>query len=167
MSDGQTRHGVQCPVCGQTLATCPALRRCPRCGARTLWRNAEMGPPLPLVLFTARLCGVIAGIQVSLLLLLSGGYHLPLPLAVVGAAALLPLVGYALAGLGALHIAPEWRRGYLTLVLALDCGLLGALIIAQCGLAEPVSLLVATVLGTAAAWSPLSRKLTTWSELNT
>ncbi|MCD6360607.1 MAG: hypothetical protein J7M38_07025 [Armatimonadetes bacterium] len=155
-----------CPVCGQGLPGESSTRRCPHCGARTLWSRRTSAAPLPLVLFNARLCGIMAGIQVGLISLLCGGYHVPVPPLPFAVSALMPIGAYVLAGAIAQRIAPEVRGGYLALVLALNAGLLAALASAELGLVEPVSLLAITALGTAAAWPLVARALESWLQTN-
>ena len=89
--DGRLEH--ICPVCGRGLGSSPDLRRCPHCGARALWRSGRTALDLSLVLFNARLCGIMAGIQAGLIALVAGGYRMPVPTWLVAVTALLPVAG--------------------------------------------------------------------------
>lgn len=138
------------------------MRRCPHCGARNLWRKAERAPGLPLVLLTARLCGIIAGVQLGLLALLCGDHRAQQPSALVTGTVLLPVAGYLVAGFIAAHIAPEWRRGYLALVVAANLGLLAATVAAELGLGDPVALLGVALAGAALGSGPVVRAINIW-----
>jgi len=164
MSTEYGHPGGTCPVCGRGLGFSPELRRCPHCGARALWRQREPALGLPLVLFNARLCGIMAGIQVALIALLIGSRGPTPPLALLWGSLVLAAAGYVIAGAVALRIAPPARRGLLVLMVALNLGLLMALIAAELGLSEPVSLLGVTALGTAATWPLVARALMAWLE---
>lgn len=164
MSTEHGHLGHTCPACGRGLGPSPELRRCPHCGARALWRRREPALDLPLVLFNARLCGIMAGIQVALIALLVGSRGPAPPPAVLWASLVLAAVGYVIAGAVAVRIAPTARRGFLVLMAALNLGLLTALIAAELGLSEPVSLLGVTAFGTAASWPLVARALTVWVE---
>ncbi|MFW6156508.1 MAG: hypothetical protein ACOC7J_04240 [Armatimonadota bacterium] len=56
-----------CPVCGTQLPEEPGVRRCPRCGARALAWRAEEPLAAPVVLFNARLAGIMAGVFTAML----------------------------------------------------------------------------------------------------
>ncbi len=140
MSPARDTQWRRCPVCGAGLPDDRAMRRCPRCGARTLWTSAEAAPAPGVVLFNARLCGIMAGIQVGMIALLVGGYHLPLPWGTVLIVVALPVLGYAIAGEVAHRVPQSSRAGFLVIVVALNAGLLAALIAAILGLLDPVAL---------------------------
>ncbi len=146
-----------CPVCGTALPTDNALRRCPRCGARILWTPSA--PPLGagVLLFNARLCGIMAGMQIGMIALLVAGYRLPLPWGVAMIVIALPITGYVLAGEMARRTPAHLRLSALVLVVASNAGLLVALTAAILGLLEPVTLaIIAGLVG--ALTAPCIRK---------
>ena len=146
MRDSQS--DAVCPVCGGGLPQAGHVRRCPTCGARILWQRARattglgrsvllqqpaassQHPSFGVVLFNSRLCGIIAGIEVAMLLLLTSGYRIPLPWGLALSAAALPVIGYLAAGAVAQRLQPEARRGYLIFLMSCNAGLLAALIVA-------------------------------------
>jgi len=130
----------RCPVCGAGLPSGRELRRCPSCGARALWTGAEPAPPPGVVLFNARLCGAMAGIQVGMIALLLAGYRLPIPWGVALIVVALPVAGYVIAGEFARHVPEGRRAGFLVGVVALNAGLLAALIAAILGVLDPAAL---------------------------
>jgi len=145
VEDADRRH---CPVCGAGLPEGRTLRRCPSCGARVLWTEAEPAPAPGVVLFNARLCGIMAGIQVGMIALLLAGYRLPIPWGVALIVVALPVAGYVIAGEVARHVPEHRRAGFLVAVVALNAGLLAAVIAAILGLVDPVALaLVAAAVG--------------------
>ncbi len=145
VGDVDRRH---CPVCGASLPDGRTLRRCPRCGARSLWAEAEPAPAPGMVLFNARLCGIMAGIQVGMIALLLAGCRLPIPWGVALIVVALPVAGYLIAGQMARHVPEHGRAGFLVSVVALNAGLLAAVIAAILGLMDPVALaLVAAGVG--------------------
>lgn len=137
----------RCPVCGTPLPDDRRMRRCPRCGARILWRQADVEPQVEfgVVLFNGRLCGIMAGIQLGMIGLLVTGYRIPLPWAVALIVLSLPVAGYIAAGAAVRAAPPSWRTGLLVFVLALNAGLLAALIMAVLGLFDPLVLAGITV----------------------
>jgi len=139
VGDADRRH---CPVCGAGLPSGRKVRRCPSCGARALWTEAEPAPAPGVVLFNARLCGIMAGVQVGMIALLLAGYRLPIPWGVALIVVALPVAGYAIAGEVARHVPEDRRAGFLVGVVALNVGLLAALIAAILGLLDPVALAV-------------------------
>ncbi|MEA3401204.1 MAG: hypothetical protein U9R79_08185 [Armatimonadota bacterium] len=149
-----------CPVCGTELPDDEHLRRCPRCGAKALWRRREPAVAYGVVLFNARLCGIMAGIQAGMIAVLVAGYRLPIPWGVALAVAALPVLGYWLAGFVAQRVPRSWRTGLLVWVLALNAGLLAALIVAVLGYMDPLALAAITV-GVAAVLSHTIRKAVT------
>ena len=153
---GEEQHPT-CPVCGHGLPPHAGLRRCPGCGHRTLWTQPRASPSLGTVLFNARLCGIIIGIETSCIGFLGLGYRVPAPCGIVLAAAAVPLLTYLVAGAIAFRVAPESRREYVIFLLATAAGLLIALIAAVSGLSAPGLLLALAVAGGALAYRPLSR----------
>ncbi len=128
MRDSQS--DAVCPVCGGGLPQAGHVRRCPTCGARMLWQRPRATTGLGVVLFNSRLCGIIGGIEVAMLLLLTSGYRIPLPWGLALSAAALPVIGYLAAGAVAQRLQPEARRGYLIFLMSCNAGLLAALIVA-------------------------------------
>lgn len=149
-------ESTRCPVCGTKLPP-EAGRRCPRCGARILWRPEAPAVDVGLALFNLRLCGIMAGVQAAMLGLLFAGYRLPIPWGVALVIAALPVVGYVLAG-ELFRLAPaSWRLSLLAGGLALNAGLLVALIATLLGLTEPLTLAGITA-GVMALTAPLIRR---------
>jgi len=109
------------------------------------------------VLFNARLCGIMAGIQVGMIALLVAGYRVPIPWGVGLAVAALPVLGYLLAGEVARRAPAAWRASLLVGPLALNAGLLVALIAAILGMTDPV-VLAGVAAGAAALLAPLIRR---------
>ncbi len=157
--DEQTDNRI-CPVCETPLPDDPGVRRCPRCGARALAWATERPLELPVVLFNARLAGVIAGVLVAMLTLLVLGYRFPLPWGVALIALALPLAGYITLGSVAQTVPASWRTQYMAGVLALDAGLLAGLIAGVVGLVHPAPL--AAVVGIVAmlTWPFIHRAVT-------
>lgn len=149
----EARGEEVCPVCGQGLPAGGRARRCPSCGARTLWQRPRGRADAAVVLFNSRLCGIIAGIQMAMMALLLSGYRIPLPWTLALGAASLPVIGYLVAGTLARWVRAESRRGYLVFLMSLNAGLLAALIAAVLG-ASGLGLLVVIAL---AAGVPCSR----------
>ena len=135
-----------CPVCGRRLPDARELRRCPSCGARLLWRRTRPHLSLGIVLFNARLCGIVIGTEIGMTALLLLGYRLPLPYGVMLGAAALPVIAYLLAGAIAQKLLPEARRGYLLLLMSVAAGLLVALIAATLGISGASPLLTIAAL---------------------
>jgi len=135
-----------CPVCGRTLPTEQELRRCPGCGARLLWRRPRPDAGTGIVLFNARLCGIIIGMETSMLALLALGYRLPLPYGVMIGAAALPVAAYLLTSATTRKVRPESRRGYLVFLMSAVVGLLVALMAATLGVSRPGLLLIIAAL---------------------
>lgn len=156
MVPAEDSKGTRCPVCGTELI--PEVgRRCLRCGARTLWRPQAPDIDVGMTLFNLRLCGIMAGIQIAMLGLLLAGYRLPIPWGVALLAAAAPVAGYVIAGELARRAPGSRRAAVLAGGLALNGGLLVALIAAILGLSEPLTL-AGLALGAAALITPLLRR---------
>jgi hypothetical protein len=149
-----------CPVCGTVLPKAPGVRRCPRCGARALAWRTEEPLEMPVVLFNARLAGIMAGIFTAMLALLVLGYRFPLPWGVALVAMALPVAGYITFGGGAQKVPASWRTQYLAGVLALDAGLLAAVVAGVMGLTGPMLLLAVTGAVCVLTWSYIRRAVT-------
>ncbi len=108
------------------------------------------------MLFNARLCGIMAGIQVGLIALLVAGYRVPIPWGVGLVMATLPVVGYLIASEAARRAPAAWRASLLVGALALNAGLLVALTADILGMTDPVVLAGITA-GVAASLAPLIR----------
>ncbi len=148
-NDGVRREAQDdrtCPVCGQTLPTEANLRRCPTCGAKLLWRRPCPDAADGIVLFNARLCGIVIGMETSMLALLALGYRLPLPYGVMIGAAALPVAAYLLTSATTPKVRPESRRGYLVFLMSTVVGLLVALMAATLGVSGPGLLLMIAAL---------------------
>lgn len=156
MVPAEDSQATRCPVCGTELPP-ETGRRCPRCGARTLWRPRASPVDIGMALFNLRLCGIMAGIQTAMLGLLLAGYQLPIPWGVAALAAALPVVGYLAAGELAQRAPSTWRMPLLAGALALNAGLMTALIAAIVGLSEPVTL-AGLVAGVTILTAPLIRR---------
>jgi len=159
MVPAEDSQGVQCPVCGTEL-TPETGRRCPRCGARTLWHPRPSAIDPGVALFNLRLCGIMAGIQVAMLALLLAGYRLPIPWVVAMVAAALPVLGYVLASELTHRVPAPWRASLLAGGLALNGGLLIALIAAIMGLGDPI-VIAGVAVGIALLTMPLIRRAVT------
>lgn len=110
-----------------------------------------------MLLFNARLCGIMAGMQIGMIALLVGGYRLPIPWGVAIIVVALPIAGYVLASEVARRTPAAWRLNMLVAVVAANAGLLAALTAAILGLVEPVALaIIAALVGGLTA--PLIRK---------
>ncbi len=147
----------RCPVCGTALPEQFTLRRCPNCGAKTLWGRRESEPRVDfgVVLFNARLCGIMAGIQLAMIALMLTGASHPVwwvTLSMVG----LPVLGYIAGGAAAQQVPRSWRTSLLVIVLALNAGLLAALISAVLGIYD-ILLLAGIVVGVGALLSGIIR----------
>lgn len=141
-SDANTEEHI-CPVCGTQIAGDSRVRRCPRCRAKVLWREGRTPePPVDYgtVLFNTRLCGIMAGIQVGMIALLLTGYRLPLPWGIALVMLASPFAGYYLASFAAASVPASWRTGLLVAALALNAGLMVALIGAVTGISDPIVL---------------------------
>lgn len=156
MVPAEDSQASRCPVCGTELIR-EAGRRCPRCGARTLWRAHAPVFDVGMTLFNLRLCGIMAGIQIAMLGLLLGGYRLPIPWGVALLAAAAPVAGYVMAGELARRAPRSWRAAALAGGLALNGGLLIALIAAVVGVTAPLTL-AGLAVGVAALTMPLIRR---------
>lgn len=156
MQPNQNANEHECPVCGTSLPDDTEPRRCPRCGARNLWsRQLEQQPvDYGTVLFNTRLCGIMAGIQIGMIALLLTGYRLPLPWGLVVTMLATPFIGYYLGGLAARLAPRSWRVGLLVAALALNGGLVIALITAVMLAPDPL-LLAAIAFGVAFILRPL------------
>ncbi|MBD3291773.1 MAG: hypothetical protein GF393_02550 [Armatimonadia bacterium] len=151
-----------CPVCDTRLPDDPAVRRCPRCGARALLWAEDRQPEQGVVLFNARLAGIMAGALVAMLGLLLLGYRFPIPWGVAITALALPVGGYIAFGETARTVPRSWRTHYLVGVLALNAGLLAATIAAVMGLMQLLPLL-AIAIGLAGLVWPIIRRAVTES----
>ena len=157
MSRDECPDGRTCPVCGTRLPDEPGIRRCPRCGARALGWAAERPPEWGIVLFNARLSGIMAGLFLAMIGLLLMGYRFPVPWQAASIAMALPVAGYILFSAGARKVPRSWRTHYLVGVLALNAGLLVATMAAIVGLLVPLTL-AGVAAAVAAAVSPLIRR---------
>ncbi len=146
-----------CPVCGTQLPEEPGVRRCPRCGARAIAWRPEQPLDEPVVLFNARLAGIMAGVFTSMLALLVLGYRFPLPWGVALITLALPVAGYVVFGTVAQKVPASWRTQYLAGVLALDAGLLTAVFVSVMGLTSPTALLVIVAVVCALSWRHIAR----------
>jgi len=160
----EDRLEQRCPVCGRGLPPSPVTRRCPGCGARTLWQEGQGPLALPVALFNGRLCGIIIGVQVGLVIMLTVAAGQALAAPVVATCLLAGAAGYVVGGAIALRISPGNRRGYLVVMLSIIAGLTGALIAGIVGIGDPVALLgIAVALGVVS--SPLiSRAVWSWTD---
>lgn len=149
-----------CPVCGTRLPDDADLRRCPRCGARALPWAPERPLPKAVVLFNARLAGIMGGVLFAMLSLLVLGYRFPIPWGVALVTIALPIGGYVAFGSLARKVPTSWRTQYMVSVLAANAGLLAATIAAVLGLIRPVPLLVIIAAGAAVTWPVIHRAVT-------
>jgi len=156
MAPDESPHERTCPVCETRLPRDPAVRRCPRCGARALQWAQDRPLEQAVVLFNARLAGVMAGVFMAMLALLLTGYRFPIPWGVALAALALPVGGYIAFGEAARQVPRSWRTHYLVAVLALNAGLLAATVAGVMGLMSLLPLIVVTV-GTGALVWPVIR----------
>lgn len=156
MQPNHNADARECPVCGTRLPRGAQHRRCPRCGAKKLWSQQPEQPPVDYgtVLFNTRLCGIMGGLQIGMIALLLTGYRLPLPWGVAVIMLATPFVGYYLGGLTARCVPRSWRVGLLVAALALNAGLVVALIAAVMVTPDPV-VLAAIAVGVAFALKPL------------
>lgn len=159
MVPAEDSRGTQCPVCGTEL-TPEVGRRCPRCGTRTLWVRQPAVMERGVALFNLRLCGIMVGIQTAMLGLLLAGYRLPIPWGAALIAAALPVVGYVLATELARRAPAGSLPSLLSGGLALNAGLVVALMAAIMGLEEPLTL-AGIIAGVMALTTPLIRKAVT------
>jgi hypothetical protein len=117
-------------------------------------------------LFNARLCGIMAGIQIAMIALLVMGARLPIPWPLALSVVALPVVGYMLVGVIVPRMPAEWRTTYLVGAISLNAGLLGAAASAILGLLDPTLLLAVTAALMALLWRPLRRAIHAAPELN-
>ncbi len=160
MAPYERPDGRVCPVCETELPPQPNLRRCPRCGARALAWVAERPLEQPVVLFNARIAGIMAGVFVAMLALLVLGYRFPIPWGVALIAMALPVAGYVIFGAAARKLPPSWRTQYMVGVLALNAGLLVAAIAGLAGVTHPMSLIGIVALVAALSWRGIRHAVT-------
>ncbi|MFW6437728.1 MAG: hypothetical protein ACOCZ7_01835 [Armatimonadota bacterium] len=124
----------------------------------------EWGAERPIaeavVLFNARLAGIMAGVFVAMLSLLVLGYRFPIPWGVALVAFSLPIAGYIGFGGAARKVPASWRTHYLVGVLALNAGLLIAAVAGLAGVTHPASLIAITAVVAALSWRPILRAVT-------
>jgi len=149
-----------CPVCETELPRQRHVRRCPRCGARALPWATEKPVSEAVVLFNARLAGIMAGVFIAMLALLVMGYRFPIPWGVALIALALPVAGYVGFGAAARKVPRSWRTQYLVGVLALNAGLLVTAIAGLAGVTHPFTLILITVLVAALSWRGIRRAVT-------
>jgi hypothetical protein len=157
MAPEQSPDERTCPVCETRLPDDPAVRRCPRCGAKALLWARERPLEQAVVLFNARLAGIMAGALASMLALLLLGYRFPIPWGVALVAVSLPVAGYIAFGTMARNVPRSWRTHYLVAVLALNAGLLMATVVALMGLMKVLPLLAIAVGTGALVWPVIKR----------
>jgi len=119
------------------------------------------------VLFNARLCGIIAGIQVGMIGVLVAGYRLPIPWGVALVVTLLPVAGYLLAGWAVQSTPASWHPNLLVGGLSGNVGLLVALVAAILGAVDPAFLGGLTVVVAALLWPVIRRAVTASSQEGT
>lgn len=149
-----------CPVCETRLPRDSSVRICPRCGARALHWARERPLDMGVVLFNARLAGIMAGVFIAMLALLVMGYRFPIPWGVAVGAMALPVAGYIGFGAVARKVPRSWRTQYMVGTLALNAGLLAATVTAVVGLLRPVPLAAIVAGVTALVWPLISRAVT-------
>jgi hypothetical protein len=157
MSPDQSPDERICPVCETKLPNSPSVRRCPNCGAKALPWAREQPLPRAVVLFNARLAGIMAGVFVAMLALLLLGYRFPIPWGVALVAVSLPVLGYVGFGAVARVVPSSWRTQYMVGALALNGGLLTAMVAAVMGLVQVLPLLGITVGVAALVWPVIHR----------
>jgi hypothetical protein len=160
MSPDERPEERVCPVCETRLPDDPAVRRCPRCGARALQWARQQPLGQGVVLFNARLAGMMAGAFVAMLSLLVLGYRFPIPWQVAFIAIALPVAGYIAFGALAVTVPRSWRTQYMVGVLAFTTGLLVATIAGLVGILNPLTLLGITAAVTALVWPMIRRAVT-------
>jgi hypothetical protein len=160
MSPEESPDERTCPVCDTPLPRDPSVRRCPSCGARAIAWIRQRQLDSPVVLFNARLAGIMAGIFVGMLALLVLGYRFPLPWAIALAAMSLPVAGYIAFGELARKVPASWRTQYMVGVLSLNAGLLAALIAGVIGLTHPIPLTGITAVVAVLTWPIIRRAVT-------
>lgn len=157
MEQDEQRDERICPVCETPLPDDPGVRRCPRCGARALPWTRGRSLELSVVLFNARLAGIMAGAFVAMLGLLVLGYSIPIPWGVALAALALPVLGYIVFGGVARIIPSSWRVDYMAAMLTLNIALLVAVIAGIIGLTNPMTLIGIAALTAIVSWRFIRR----------
>ncbi len=123
MEPNKDRAQHVCVACGRGLPDAPDVSRCPHCGARVLWRPESGQPSAGMALFAARMCGIMAGLQIGLIWAIvtaRSGTYLP---ALLASFVVLPVVGYIVLGTLVARVDATGRPGLVSAIAAVNMGL--------------------------------------------